>query len=372
MTTVLVTGAKGFIGRNLTAHLATIPDLNIFQLDVENIDSEWRDALTQADIIFHLAGINRPTTVEEFESGNAGLTEWMCEVLRAYGTHPKVIMSSSIQAELNNPYGISKRNGEKALLAFGQDAGAPISIYRLKNVFGKWCRPNYNSVTATFCHNIAHDLPISVSDPGNVVDLVYIDDIVEAFVKELACPGEAPQYGYAPDTIPSTRITLGELAGCIQSFHEMRSSLFVPDFSVRFNQCLYATYLSYVESAQQEYGLDIKSDPRGSLAEFIKSQYFGQIFVSRTHPGVTRGNHYHHTKTEKFFVVEGNAVIRMRHIESNDVTEYRVQGDAYRVINIPPGHTHAITNVGNCEMIAIFWASEIFDPNRPDTCFLEV
>lgn len=372
MTTVLVTGAQGFIGRNLVARLSTVQDLKLLQLDVGNSDSDWQVALSQAEVIFHLAGVNRPTHVEEFETGNAGLTEWMCDILRANDRTPKIIMSSSIQAELNNPYGISKLNGENALKSFGENTGASVTIYRLKNVFGKWCRPNYNSVTATFCHNIAHSLPISISDPSNVVDLIYVDDIVEVFLQELSCTTTTLNSFYAPDTIPSTRITLGELAGRIQSFHEMRSSLLVPDFSVRFNQCLYTTYLSYVEPSDQEYGLDIKTDLRGSLAEFIKSQYFGQVFVSRTHPGITRGNHYHHTKTEKFFVVEGEAVIRMRHIESAEVREYRVQGDAYRVVNIPPGHTHSITNVGSCEMIALFWASEIFDPDRPDTYFLEV
>jgi len=372
MTTVLVTGALGFIGRNLVARLSRVPDLKLLQLDVGNSDSEWQIALAQAEVIFHLAGVNRPTHVEEFETGNAGLTEWMCDALRAKDRTPRVIMSSSIQAELDNPYGISKLKGENALKAFGEKSGASVTIYRLKNVFGKWCRPNYNSVTATFCHNIAHGLPISISDPSNVVDLIYVDDIVDAFLQELSSATTSPKSFYAPDTISSTRITLGELAGRIQSFHEMHSSLLVPNFSIRFNQCLYATYLSYVEPARQEYGLDIKSDLRGSLAEFIKSQYLGQVFVSRTHPGVTRGNHYHHTKTEKFFVVEGEAVIRMRHIESDEVIEYRIQGDAYRVVDIPPGHTHSITNVGNGELIALFWASEIFNPDRSDTYFLEV
>jgi UDP-2-acetamido-2,6-beta-L-arabino-hexul-4-ose reductase len=372
MTAVLVTGARGFIGRNLAARLSTIPDLALFLLDIENADNEWREALSRADVVLHLAGINRPKNVEEFETGNAGLTEWMCDTLRALGRKPKIVMSSSIQAALDNPYGTSKRKGEEALTAFGRETGAPVSIYRLKNVFGKWCRPNYNSVTATFCHNIAHDLPLSISDPANVVDLIYVDDIVEAFLQELANPAVAPESCYAADTIPSTRITLGDLAGRIQAFHDMRSSLRVPDFSVRFNQCLYATYLSYIEPGRQEYGLDIKSDPRGSLAEFIKSQHFGQIFVSHTHPGITRGNHYHHTKTEKFFVIGGEALIRMRHIEGGAVTEFCVRGDEYRVVDIPPGYTHSIANIGTGEMIALFWASEIFDPDRPDTYFLEV
>ncbi len=381
MTTVLITGARGFIGRNLAARLSTLltgsagvpPALSrLSLLDIENTDAEWQEALSQAEVIFHLAGINRPKSVEEFETGNAGLTEWICDTLRTQGRKPKIVMSSSIQAALDNPYGVSKRKGEEALVAFGRETGAPVSIYRLKNVFGKWCRPNYNSVTATFCHNIAHDLPLSISDPANGIDLIYVDDIVAAFLEELSNSATGPESCYAQDSIPSTQITLGDLAGRIQSFHEMRSSLRVPDFSVRFNQCLYATYLSYLEPARQEYGLDIKSDPRGSLAEFIKSQYFGQVFVSRTHPGITRGNHYHHTKTEKFFVIEGDALIRMRHIDSDEVVEFQVRGDAYRVVDIPPGHTHSIKNIGTGEMIALFWASEIFDPDRPDTYFLEV
>ncbi len=378
MTAVLITGAKGFIGRNLAARLtegirhSREGGNPLFLLDIENSLNEWREALSQSDIIFHLAGINRPRNIEEFETGNAGLVEWMCATLREMGRKPKIVMSSSIQAALDNPYGTSKRRGEEALIAFGRETGAPISIYRLKNVFGKWCRPNYNSVTATFCHNIAHDMPIAISDPANEVDLVYVDDIVEAFLQELANAATGPDSCYAPDTIPSTQITLGDLAGRIQAFHDMRSTLRVPDFSVRFNQCLYATYLSYIEPERQEYGLDIKSDPRGSLAEFIKSRHFGQIFVSRTHPGITRGNHYHHTKTEKFFVIEGDALIRMRHIEDGPVTEFKVRGDEYRVVDIPPGYTHSITNVGTGEMIALFWASEVFDPDRPDTWFLEV
>lgn len=372
MTQVLITGANGFIGRNLTARMNTRDDLKCCLLDIGNTEAEWKTALARAHVIFHLAGVNRPKHVDEFESGNAGLTAWMCDELRRIGRRPKIVMASSIQAALDNPYGLSKRRAEEALLAFSQDTGAPVSIYRLKNVFGKWCRPNYNSVTATFCHNIAHDLPIAISDPEHTVELIYVDDIVEAFLNELADAETGTPPPYAPDSIPATKITLGELAGHIQSFHDMRDSLHIPDFSKRFNQRLYATYLSYVEAEDQEYRLDIKADNRGSLAEFIKSPHFGQIFVSRTRPGITRGNHYHHTKTEKFFVVEGEALIRMRPIEGDKVTEYRVQGDAYQVVNIPPGYTHNITNAGNGEMVALFWASEIFDPDTPDTYFMEV
>jgi UDP-2-acetamido-2,6-beta-L-arabino-hexul-4-ose reductase len=241
----------------------------------------------------------------------------------------------------------------------------------LKNVFGKWCRPNYNSVTATFCHSIAHGLPISISDPTREIELVYVDDVVAQFVGEIQDP-RGSEGGFAPDALPSTRITLGDLAGCIQAFHEMKSRLVIPDFAEPFNRRLYATYLSYVEPEALEYGLEAKRDARGALAEFIKSPHSGQVFVSRTRPGITRGNHYHHTKTEKFLVLAGEGLIRMRHIEGEEVVEYRICGEDYRVLDIPPGHTHSITNVGDTDMITLFWASEIFDPDRPDTTYLEV
>lgn len=371
MTTILITGARGFIGRNLAAHLAHTEGLRLLHYDVENTESELEAWLGQADIVFHLAGVNRPRNVEEFETGNAGSTRRICEILRRLKRAPKIVMSSSIQAELDNPYGRSKRKAEDILLAFSRETGAPVAIYRLKNVFGKWCRPNYNSVTATFCYNIAHDLPIAISDPARQIDLIYVDDIVERFVAELREPA-GPKDGFAPDTIPSTRITLSDLAGRIQAFHDMRNSLLVPDFSVRFNHCLYATYLSYVKAEEREYGLTVRSDHRGNLAEFIKSRHFGQIFLSRTQPGITRGNHYHHTKTEKFFVIAGEGIIRMRQIHGNEVIEYRVKGEDYRVVDIPPGHTHNITNAGDTELITLFWASEPFDPDRPDTYFLDV
>ncbi len=371
MRSVLVTGAKGFIGRNLIAHLARMNDVQVFRYDLENDQVELRDWLNRADVVFHLAGINRPQSTEEYETGNAGFTAQICKLLRELRRTPKIIMSSSIQAELDNPYGVSKRRAEEALKSFAQETGAAVAIYRLKNVFGKWCRPNYNSVTATFCHNIAHELPISISDPAREVELIYVDDVVARFLAELQNPA-GPQGCFAPDTIPGTRITLGDLAGRIQAYHDMKSNLMVPDFSERFNQCLYATYLSYVEPEAREYGLNIKSDARGNLAEFIKSRHFGQIFVSRTHPGITRGNHYHHTKTEKFLVIAGEGLVRMRHIEGGDVIEYRIRGEEYRVVAIPPGYTHSITNVGQGEMITLFWASEVFEPDRPDTYFLEV
>jgi UDP-2-acetamido-2,6-beta-L-arabino-hexul-4-ose reductase len=365
---VTVTGARGFIGRNLTAHLRARTDCAVTLFDLDNSPDDLRAGLETADIVYHLAGVNRPRITDEFEIGHAGLTRDICGILRQLGRTPVIVMSSSVQAELENPYGVSKRHAENALREFAAQSGAQVCIYRLKNVFGKWCRPNYNSVVATFCHNIANDLPIQISDPSRELELVCVDDVVQAFLAELPIHAKAN----GSRDIPSFKLTLGDLAGRIQSFHDMRTNLLTPDFAVRFNQQLYATYLSYVPDEARRQQLKIKSDQRGCLAEFIKSKSFGQIFVSRTRPSITRGNHYHHTKTEKFFVVEGEGIIRMRQIESAEVVEYRVQGGSFQIIDIPPGHTHSIENIGSGDMVTLFWASEIFDPDRPDTYFLPV
>jgi UDP-2-acetamido-2,6-beta-L-arabino-hexul-4-ose reductase len=372
MGTVLVTGAKGFIARNLAARLRQREDITLLEYDLDNTETELRDALHRAEVIFHLAGVNRPLNPAEFKKGNADFTEAIIRMLREMRCSPRIIFSSSIQAAFDNPYGNSKRQAEEAIREYGVQTGSKVIAFRLKNVFGKWSRPNYNTVVATFCHNIAHELPIQVNDPNLSLELVHVDDVIEAFLQEFDDPKSWDSLLAEPDPIPSYTLKLGDLAGRIQCFHDMRHTLRVPDFSVRFNQQLYATYLSYVQPAKWEYNLERKTDNRGNLAEFIKSSFFGQIFVSRTKPGVTRGNHYHHTKTEKFFVLQGEGLIRFRQIETKEIIEYRVKGEEYRVVDIPPGYTHSITNVGSTEMITLFWASEIFDPDRPDTYFLPV
>jgi UDP-2-acetamido-2,6-beta-L-arabino-hexul-4-ose reductase len=366
MKTVLVTGARGFIGRNLCAVLRRDDTIKLIELDIDDSPDIFKNALNQAEFVFHLAGVNRPKDLADFEKGNTGLVEQLCNRLRELGRTPKIVLSSSIQAELDNPYGTSKRHGEEFLKVFAEETGVACVVYRLKNLFGKWCAPNYNSVTATFCHNIANGLPIKISDPENEIDLTHIDDVVAAFMAEL--DSTEPGYKLA-DPLPSTMISLGQLAEKLSFYRNMRDSLRLPDFSSPFERALYGTYLSYLDKDRFDYRLHIKSDQRGSLAEFIKSPAMGQIFVSRTRPGIIRGDHFHHTKTEKFLVLQGRAVIRFRHIENEQVIEYTVDGKEYRVLDIPPGYTHSIENIGDEDLVTLFWINEVFDPNHPDTYF---
>jgi len=367
---ILVTGSGGFIGRNLVVALQTSTDHQILQFDSRNTSAELDMALATANMVFHLAGVNRPQTESEFQTGNADFTAQICQRLLVLGRTVPVVLSSSVQVALENPYGISKRQAEEAVQQYAEQSGARAVIFRLKNVFGKWCRPNYNSVVATFCHNIAHDLPITISDPNRVLELVYIDDVVRHFMDEIrsdASPGV-----YYREVSPVYEIRLGRLADLIRSFRDTRKTLFVPDLSDEFTKKLYGTFLTYLETDDFAYSLNKKTDPRGSLAEFVKSPAFGQIFVSRTRPGITRGNHFHYTKAEKFLVVEGEAIIRFRHVRGSDVIEYHVKGDDFRVVDIPPGYTHSIENIGAGELVTLFWASEVFDPKVPDTGEMQV
>ena len=367
---ILITGANGFIGKNLVAHLTRQSDLQLLTLGRENSWDEVTHGLVEADLIYHLAGVNRPQQVEEFQQGNAGFTQQICDYLLEVRRKTPIVFSSSIQAELANPYGLSKRAAEETLQAYAKQSGARVAIYRLPNVFGKWCRPNYNSVVATFCHHIARDLPITISDHNRELTLDYVDEVVKHFHNELYCTTETGLQWRQVQ--PTQQTTLGALAELLQRFRQLRTELVTPDFGDAFTHKLYATYLSYLPHETFAYALDQKCDARGCLAEFIKSPAFGQIFVSRTAPGITRGNHYHHTKTEKFLVLAGNAVIRFRHLHSDKLLEYHVKGEEFRVVDIPPGYTHSIENVGTNELVTLFWASEIFTPDRPDTYALPV
>ncbi len=368
---ILVTGSNGFIGRNLMAVIGGREDVCVFPFDVDHPPEDLERGLRSADLIFHLAGVNRPKTEEEFLAGNVDLTRQISSGILALGRSIPIVFSSSVQAALDNPYGLSKRRAEETLEDYAEESKAHVVIYRLKNVFGKWCRPDYNSVVATFCHHIAHDEPIVISDENREVELVYIDDVVRSFVQEIEGMQGRKATEYR-EIVPVYKVTLGKLAELIRSFRELRRTLYMPDFGDRFTRILYGTFVSYLDPKDLVYGLDQKRDPRGSLAEFIKSPSAGQVFASRTRPGVTRGNHYHHTKAEKFLVVEGEAIIRFKHIRGGPIVEYRVRGEDFRVVDIPPGYTHSIENVGQCDLVTLFWADELFDSAQPDTYFMPV
>jgi len=368
---VLVTGSDGFIGKNLIEGLQRKEDVEIKAFDIEDDIDRLTAHLKEADIVFHLAGVNRPERTVEFETGNTGLTRTIVDILKRLKRNISIVFSSSIQVTLDNPYGISKRKAEDILIEYSQKSNAKVYIYRFPNVFGKWCRPNYNSVVATFCHNISHGLGISISDVNKEIELVYIDDVVGEFLNILSQEGgDRNKYHYKINR--TFRITLGELAERTYQLRDIRKTLVVPDLSDDLMKYLHATYLSYLDKDDFSCKLDIKTDQRGSLGELIKSDHFGQIFVSTTHKGVIRGNHYHNTKVEKFCVLKGEAVIKFRHILEDEVLSYHVSGDEIEIVDIPPGYTHSIENLGNDEMIVLFWANQIFDPCNPDTYYCEV
>lgn len=373
---ILVTGSAGFIGKNLVSRLRREEGITVIGYDVHNTEQELVEGLAAADLVYHLAGVNRPKAAHEFTTGNVDFTTKVCQYLLDMQRPVPIALCSSIQVELDNPYGASKRQAEVVVKNYAEASGARAAIYRLNNVFGKWCRPNYNSVVATFCYNIAHDLPITISDPDRELTFVYIDDVVEAFVAEASGQQSAvsDQVGKAKyrEVTPIYHVTLGRLAELIRSFYEMRETLILPALDDAFTRKLYGTYLTYLETGDFAYDLTQRCDPRGCLAEFVKSPTFGQIFVSTTRPGVTRGGHYHHTKTEKFLVLQGEAIVRFRQIEGDRVLEYPVSGEGFRVVDIPPGYTHSIENVGDTDLVTLFWASEVFNPDQPDTFRMEV
>ncbi|HBG40889.1 MAG TPA: capsular biosynthesis protein [Porphyromonadaceae bacterium] len=378
---ILITGAKGFIGKNLIAELKNIKEgkaktydlsseLEILPYDIDT-DPALLDTYAQkADFVFHLAGVNRPKEQLEFMEGNFGFTSTLLDKLQHYGNTCPIMISSSIQAALDNPYGVSKKAGEELLFDYYRKTGAKVYVYRFPNVFGKWCRPNYNSAVATFCNNIAHDLPIQVNDPKVVMTLVYIDDVVKELIAALE--GNAHTEGAYCKVKTEHTITLGKIVELIYSFKESRKNLLVPDFSDAFTKKMYSTYLSYLPEDDFSYPLTMHTDERGSFTEFLKSSDRGQVSVNISKPGITKGNHWHHTKNEKFLVVSGKGVIRFRKPDEENVIEYFVSGDRLEVVDIPVGYTHYIENLGETDMVTVMWVNEIFDPERPDTFFLKV
>jgi len=367
MRTILITGAAGFIGRNLVAALKRRDDVRLILFDVNTEPGVLDTGLAEADLIYHLAGINRPKDESEFVTGNTSLTEQMLARLAELGRTPTFVLSSSAQAELDTPYGRSKRAAEDAVLKFNKKTGAPVCVYRFPGIFGKGSRPNYNTVVATFCHNIARGLDITVNDPDREMELAYIDDVVAAFLRHLDGAPDPARQRYS--VYRTFRVTLRELADRIRRLHAIRTTLTVPDLDDDFMICLHATYLSFLPEDGFGYPVKLNSDNRGWLFELIKSENFGQVFVSNTLPGITRGNHYHDTKVEKFCVIQGQGVVRFRRIDSDRILEYPVDDRSIKVVDIPPGYTHSIENTGEEEMICLFWANQIFALERPDTYF---
>jgi UDP-2-acetamido-2,6-beta-L-arabino-hexul-4-ose reductase len=365
MAVVVITGARGFIGRNLAAAVREQGGHDLREIDRTTTPDQLTSALRDADAVFHLAGANRPADPADFERDNVGMTALLGDSLRRLDRRPLFVLSSSTQAANESPYGVSKRHAEEYLRQWADAHACPAVIYRLTNVFGKWCRPNYNSAVATFCHQVARDLPVTIHDPARELELVYVDDVVREFIGLLA--QNQPVGARERTAGPITRIRVGDLAAQLAAFRASRASLRLPSLAPAFTRQLYATYLSHLEPSAFAYLLPQRSDPRGTLAEFIKQDHFGQVFISRTAPGITRGHHYHHTKTEKFFVVEGEAIVRFRHIVTGEQVAHRVRGTDFKVIDIPPGYAHSIENVGRGELVTLFWASEVFDPARTDT-----
>ncbi len=368
---ILVTGANGFIGKNLIVQLKNLGYCDIYEYDMDTDQSMLAEYTKDCEFVFHLAGVNRPQNETEYMEGNFGFTSVLLENLKNNHNISPVLITSSIQAGLSNPYGVSKKAGEDLIFSYGEENKVKSLVYRLPNVFGKWCRPNYNSAVATFCNNIAKGLPITVTSREALLQLVYIDDVVAEFIAALNGKENRLDDGYC--YIKRVyQITLGELTDKLYGFHENRKTLIMPSLQDDFDKALYGTYLSYLDEDDFGYLLDMKHDNRGWLAEFIKSESMGQIFISKTKPGITRGNHWHHTKVEKFLVIEGQGVIKFRKIDEDTMIEYPVSGNELRVLDIPVGYTHSIVNTGDTDLITLFWADEIFNSEKPDTFFLEV
>jgi UDP-2-acetamido-2,6-beta-L-arabino-hexul-4-ose reductase len=370
MKTILVTGAAGFIGSHLCLALRRSGTAEVIEFTSANQIAELPEMISKVDAVIHLAGVNRPQYETEFEIGNAGLTRSLCQCMALSGRRIPVVVSSSIQVVRDNPYGRSKLAAEKALEEYAESTGAPVVIFRLPNVFGKWTRPNYNTVVATFCHQVGRKLPVTISDPEAQLQLVYIDDVVAALIA--AVDSHAPVGSSYPEVAPIYKIKLGVLHQRIASFQIDREKSKLPDLGDPLTKALYSTYLSFLPDDDFARAVDLKTDDRGWLFELVKSKAAGQIFVSKTRPGITRGNHYHDTKVEKFCVIQGKGVIRFRHVLGEEIIEYPVDDGVIKVVDIPPGLTHSIENTGEGEMITLFWSNEIFDPVRPDTFFIPV
>lgn len=386
---VLITGANGFVGKNLTQRLyalrdgrdQTRPALQVGEVLLytrETSPATMAAYCRNADFVVHLAGVNRPQNPEEFVAGNTDLTRTLLGQLRKSGNRCPVLLSSSIQASLTgryaeSPYGQSKKAAEELLIAYGKETGANGMIYRLPNLFGKWCRPNYNSAVATFCHHIARDLPITVSDPAVELELVYIDDLIDEILN--AMEGNPHRTDGAYCSVPvSHRVTLGEIVRLLHTFHDQPHTLLLPEIPEdSFAKKLYSTYLSYLPPEKIAFPLKMNVDERGSFTELLKTKNCGQISVNITKPGITKGQHWHNSKWEFFMVVAGHGLIQERRIGSDEKIEFEVSGDRIQAVHMLPGYTHNIINLSETEnLVTVMWANEQFDPDHPDTYFEEV
>jgi UDP-2-acetamido-2,6-beta-L-arabino-hexul-4-ose reductase len=361
---ILVTGANGFIGKNLCIRLGENTNLEVLPITRESSLADLQNAASQADFVFHLAGVNRPQNIEEFHVGNALSTQALCDALAGTQRQIPLVYTSSTQAELDNPYGRSKLAAEQLILAYGKTSGADTSIYRLPNVFGKWCKPNYNSAVATFCHNVARGLPISVNDPSAQLRLVHVDDVINTFLNLLEHPTLPSGYREIDPIYPTT---VGEIVEYIRSFKHSRDTLITERVGTGFVRALYSTYVSYLPTDSFSYKIIKHADPRGVFVEMLKTPDSGQFSFFTAHPGITRGDHYHHTKTEKFLVIKGKAHFGFRNIATNETYELITTGDEPEIVETVPGWTHNITNIGEEEMTVMLWANEIFDRAKPDT-----
>ena len=380
---ILVTGAKGFVGKNLIVQLHNIQsgkannyglssDMKVYEYDIDSDAAELEVYCKNADFVFNLAGVNRPQDPKEFMEGNFGFASTLLDMLKKYNNTCPVMISSSSQATLDNPYGESKRAGEQLLFDYAKETGAKVLVYRFPNLFGKWCRPNYNSAVATFCNNIASGQEIKVNDPSVVMNLIYIDDVVDEMIAALK--GEEHRVGEFCEVPTVYTVALGQIVDLIYSFKTSRETLDVPNVGDAFTKKLYSTYLSYLPKDAFGYPLKMNVDNRGSFTEIIRTTDRGQFSVNISKPHITKGNHWHHTKNEKFVVVSGQGVIRFRDMRepNSEVIEYFVSGDKIEVIDIPTGYTHNIENLGDVDMVTFMWCNECFDPNKPDTYFEEV
>lgn len=380
---ILITGAKGFVGRNLVETLKNVRDgkdktrnidcdITIYEYDIDTEPTLLDTYTKECDFVFHLAGVNRPQNEAEFMEGNFGFTSQLLDSLKKNVNKSPVLITSSIQAALDNPYGKSKKAGEDLIFAYGEENGVKTFVYRLPNVFGKWCRPNYNSAVATFCHNIAHDLPITVNDRNHMMTLVYIDDVVDELINALG-DTEMRDGNYCKVPVEH-KITLGEIADLIYSFKESRINLSVPDMTEgSLSKKLYSTYLSYLEPDNFAYKLKMNDDARGSFTEITRTATAGQMSVNISKPGITKGQHWHNTKNEKFVVVKGRGLIQLRKIGSDEIVNYEVSGDEITVVDMIPGYTHNIINLSDTEdLVTLMWCNECFNPQKPDTFFEEV